>query len=55
MKSVVCNHCSAMEKVLIDLVGAKVSHVIMKRVAIELHGQPITPSSAYLLLDQVSE
>jgi hypothetical protein len=31
-----------MEKVLTDLVGAKVSRVIMKRVAMELHGQAIT-------------
>ena len=32
-----------MEKVLTDLVGAKVSRVIMKRVAIELHGHATTP------------
>ena len=32
-----------MEKVLTDLVGAKVSRVIMKRVAMELHGQATTP------------
>ena len=32
-----------MEKVLTDLVGTKVSRVIMKRVAMELHGQAMTP------------
>ena len=39
---VVCDHCSAMEKVLTDLVGTKVSRVIMKRVATELHSQSVT-------------
>ena len=32
-----------MERVLTDLVGAKVSRVIMKRVATELHEQLTTP------------
>ncbi|MGA2972684.1 MAG: hypothetical protein ABSE39_08705 [Candidatus Bathyarchaeia archaeon] len=32
-----------MEKVLTELVGAKVSRVIMKKVAIELHEQPTAP------------
>jgi hypothetical protein len=32
-----------MEKVLTELVGPKVSRVIMKKVATELHGQAKTP------------
>ncbi len=35
-----------MERVLTDLVGVKVSRVIMKRVANELHGQPVAMTSA---------
>jgi hypothetical protein len=34
----VCDRCIAMEKVLTDLVGSKVTRVIMKRVENELHG-----------------
>ncbi len=37
-----CDHCSAMTKVLTELVGNKVSRVIMKRVTNELHGQSAT-------------
>ena len=38
-KYIVCEHCLAMEKVLTDLVGEKVSRVIMMRVTNQLHGQ----------------
>ncbi len=41
--STVCEHCLAMEKVLTDLVGDKVSRVIMKRVVNQLHGQSGNP------------
>jgi hypothetical protein len=41
--AIVCNHCAAMEQVLTDLVGSKVSRVIMKRVENELHAQSKTP------------
>ena len=37
--SIVCEHCYAMENVLTDLLGEKVSRVIMGRVANELHGE----------------
>jgi hypothetical protein len=33
----VCEHCLVMDSVLTDLVGTKVSRVIMSRVARELH------------------
>lgn len=46
--SVVCDHCSAMEKVLTNLVGPKVSRVIMKRVENELHGEFDTPKAGTL-------
>jgi hypothetical protein len=37
--TIVCDHCQAMENVLTDLLGNKVSRVIMSRVADELHGE----------------
>lgn len=37
-REIVCDHCSALEKVLTDLVGLKVTHVIMRRVTVEVHG-----------------
>jgi hypothetical protein len=33
-----CEHCDAMAEVLIQLTGAKVAAVIMKRTAARLHG-----------------
>jgi hypothetical protein len=36
---IVCDHCDALESVLTDIVGDKVTRVLMKRVANELHGQ----------------
>lgn len=37
--TIVCDHCRAMENVLTDLLGSKVSRVIMGRVTNELHGE----------------
>lgn len=34
-----CEHCDALDKVLIDLTGPKVAAVIMKRVRERLHGE----------------
>ncbi len=37
-----CEHCRLTEKVLTNLVGSKVSGVIINRIELELHGQPET-------------
>lgn len=34
-----CDHCDALERVLIDLTGPKAADVIMRRVKKELHGE----------------
>ena len=41
-RQIVCDHCSALEKVLTELVGLKVSAVIMRRVTNEVHVQSLT-------------
>ncbi|MGA8905556.1 MAG: hypothetical protein WB661_11190 [Candidatus Bathyarchaeia archaeon] len=46
--TIVCEHCHAMENVLTDLLGSKVSRVIMGRVTNELHGER-GPSTATAL------
>jgi hypothetical protein len=52
--AIVCNHCAAMEQVLTDLVGSKVSRVIMKRVENELHAQSKTPIQVQALTSVLS-
>ena len=37
--TIVCEHCHAMENVLTDLLGEKVSRVIMTRVTNQLHSE----------------
>jgi hypothetical protein len=37
----VCDHCDALDEVLIDLTGPKVAAVIMKRVRAKLHGESL--------------
>ncbi len=34
-----CDHCDVLDEVLIDLTGAKVAAVIMRRVREKLHGE----------------
>lgn len=34
-----CDHCDALERVLMDLTGPKVADVIMRRVKEKLHGE----------------
>jgi hypothetical protein len=43
--TIVCEHCTAMEHVLTDLLGNKVSRVIMSRVVDQLHGEPRTSTA----------
>jgi hypothetical protein len=33
----VCDHCDVMDSVLLNLVGRKVTDVIMRRIVVELH------------------
>ena len=35
--TVVCEHCNVLDSILMNLVGRKVTDVIMKRVTVELH------------------
>jgi len=35
--TVVCEHCTVLDSILVSLVGRKVTDVIMKRVIAELH------------------
>ena len=49
--TIVCEHCYAMENVLTGLFGEKVSRVIMRRVANELHGEREASTATALSLE----
>ena len=46
----VCDHCDTMDSVLVNLVGRKVTDVIMRRVKAELHN-PIDKSNQSTTID----